>query len=80
MAGFGLSRTVHDHSDSAHDTLVGTLAHMAPEQFLGRGASTASSIYALGTTLLEVHRLSRRRGYPRLHQMGMGRRTGRIEG
>ncbi|WP_411104300.1 protein kinase domain-containing protein [Streptomyces sp. cmx-4-9] len=54
LADFGLSRTVHDDSRSAPDTLVGTLAYMAPEQFLGHGASTASDIYALGLTLLEA--------------------------
>ncbi|MFJ1868803.1 protein kinase [Streptomyces sp. NPDC088097] len=54
LADFGLSRTVHDHSHSAPDTLVGTLAYMAPEQFLGQGAGTASDIYALGVTLLEA--------------------------
>ncbi|WP_051837023.1 serine/threonine-protein kinase [Streptomyces sp. NRRL F-2580] len=54
LADFGLSRTVHDDSHSAPDTLVGTLAYMAPEQFLGQGASTASDIYALGMTLLEA--------------------------
>ncbi|MFD3542237.1 serine/threonine-protein kinase [Streptomyces sp. NPDC058662] len=54
LADFGLSRTVHAHSHSAPDTLVGTLAYMAPEQFLGQGASTASDIYALGVTLLEA--------------------------
>lgn len=54
LADFGLSRTVHEHSISAPDTLVGTLAYMAPEQLLGQGASTASDIYALGVTLLEA--------------------------
>ncbi|MFD9302568.1 serine/threonine-protein kinase [Streptomyces sp. NPDC060048] len=54
LADFGLSRTVNDHSRSAPDTLVGTLAYMAPEQLLGQGASTASDIYALGVTLLEA--------------------------
>ncbi|MFD9339762.1 protein kinase [Streptomyces sp. NPDC060028] len=54
LADFGLSRTVHERSHSAPDTLVGTLAYMAPEQFLGEGASTASDIYALGMTLLEA--------------------------
>lgn len=54
LADFGLSRTVHDHSHSASDTLVGTLAYMAPEQFLGQGASAASDIYAMGVTLLEA--------------------------
>ncbi|MFD3697972.1 protein kinase [Streptomyces sp. NPDC058646] len=54
LADFGLSRTIHDQSHSAPDTLVGTLAYMAPEQFLGQGASTASDIYALGVTLLEA--------------------------
>ncbi|MCY0949958.1 serine/threonine-protein kinase [Streptomyces sp. H27-S2] len=54
LADFGLSRTVHDHSHGAPDTLVGTLAYMAPEQFLGQGASAASDIYAMGVTLLEA--------------------------
>lgn len=54
LADFGLSRTVHERSHSTSDTLVGTLAYMAPEQFLGRGASTASDVYALGLTLLEA--------------------------
>ncbi|MEV6578542.1 serine/threonine-protein kinase [Streptomyces sp. NPDC051582] len=54
LADFGLSRTVHDRSRETHETLVGTLAYMAPEQFLGQGASTASDIYALGLTLLEA--------------------------
>ncbi|MFD6874593.1 MULTISPECIES: protein kinase [unclassified Streptomyces] len=61
LADFGLARTVHEHSHSAPDTLVGTLAYMAPEQFLGEGASTASDIYALGVTLLEA--LTGRREY-----------------
>ncbi|MEU9419585.1 protein kinase [Streptomyces sp. NPDC048272] len=61
LADFGLSRTVQDHSHSAPDTLVGTLAYMAPEQFLGQGASMASDIYALGVTLLEA--LTGRREY-----------------
>lgn len=54
LADFGLSRTVYDQSHGAPDSLVGTLAYMAPEQLLGRGASTASDIYALGVTLLEA--------------------------
>ncbi|MCC0100463.1 protein kinase [Streptomyces flavotricini] len=54
LADFGLSRTVHDRPRETSETLVGTLAYMAPEQFLGQGASTASDIYALGLTLLEA--------------------------
>ncbi|MFF3215382.1 protein kinase [Streptomyces sp. NPDC002886] len=54
LADFGLSRTVHEHSVSAPDALVGTVAYMAPEQLLGEGTSTASDIYALGVTLLEA--------------------------
>ncbi|MFF0215873.1 serine/threonine-protein kinase [Streptomyces vinaceus] len=55
LADFGLSRTVHDRSPrDTSGTLFGTLAYMAPEQFLGQGASTASDIYALGLTLLEA--------------------------
>ncbi|WP_051807787.1 serine/threonine-protein kinase [Streptomyces sp. NRRL F-2664] len=61
LADFGLSRTVHERTRSAPDTLVGTVAYMAPEQFLGEGASTASDIYALGVTLLEA--LTGRREY-----------------
>ncbi|MFD3546734.1 protein kinase [Streptomyces sp. NPDC058655] len=54
LADFGLSRTVHDRSLSGSETLVGTLAYMAPEQFLGHGASPAGDVYALGLTLLEA--------------------------
>ncbi|MFF1414548.1 protein kinase [Streptomyces sp. NPDC058289] len=54
LADFGLSRTEHEHSISAPDTLVGTVTYMAPEQLLGQGASKASDIYALGVTLLEA--------------------------
>ncbi|WP_411104156.1 serine/threonine-protein kinase [Streptomyces sp. cmx-4-9] len=54
LADFGLSRAVDDRSHSSADTLVGTLAYMAPEQLLGQGASTASDVYALGLTLLEA--------------------------
>lgn len=61
LADFGLSRTMHDRSRETSETLVGTLAYMAPEQLLGQGASTASDIYALGLTLLEA--LTGRREY-----------------
>ncbi|MEU4732394.1 protein kinase [Streptomyces sp. NPDC023588] len=54
LADFGLARTVRDQSHSTAEALVGTLAYMAPEQFLGQGASTASDVYALGLTLLEA--------------------------
>ncbi|MFF3017358.1 serine/threonine-protein kinase [Streptomyces sp. NPDC057939] len=54
LADFGLSRTVHDRPHEAPDTLVGTLAYMAPEQLLGRAATTASDVYAFGLTLLEA--------------------------
>ncbi|MEU8843867.1 protein kinase [Streptomyces roseus] len=54
LADFGLSRSVRDRSRETSETLVGTLAYMAPEQFLGEGASPASDIYALGLTLLEA--------------------------
>ncbi|MFD7078868.1 serine/threonine-protein kinase [Streptomyces sp. NPDC059918] len=54
LADFGLSRTVCDRTREASETLVGTLAYMAPEQFLGEGASTAGDIYALGLTLIEA--------------------------
>ncbi|MEV6684785.1 serine/threonine-protein kinase [Streptomyces sp. NPDC051130] len=54
LADFGLARAVDDHSRSAPETLVGTLAYMAPEQLRGQGAGMASDIYALGLTLLEA--------------------------
>ncbi|WP_338692730.1 serine/threonine-protein kinase [Streptomyces sp. Q6] len=54
LADFGLSRSVDDHTHSEPGTLVGSLAYMAPEQLLGRGASKASDIYALGLVLLEA--------------------------
>lgn len=54
LADFGLSRTVQERSHSTPEALVGTPAYMAPEQFLGQGASTASDVHALGVTLLEA--------------------------
>ncbi|MFJ6718467.1 protein kinase [Streptomyces sp. NPDC091259] len=54
LADFGLARAVDDHSRSEPDTLVGTLAYMAPEQLRGEGAGMASDVYALGLTLLEA--------------------------
>ncbi|MFF1556244.1 serine/threonine-protein kinase [Streptomyces sp. NPDC058279] len=54
LADFGLARAVDDHSRSEPDTLVGTLAYMAPEQLRGQGAGMASDVYALGLTLLEA--------------------------
>ncbi|MGW7436524.1 protein kinase domain-containing protein [Streptomyces sp. NPDC054849] len=54
LADFGLARTVHERSHSTPEALVGTPAYMAPEQFLGQGASTASDVHALGVTLLEA--------------------------
>ncbi|MEU9233886.1 serine/threonine-protein kinase [Streptomyces subrutilus] len=54
LADFGLSQAVDDDSRGEPDALVGTLPYMAPEQLLGRGAGTASDVYALGLTLLEA--------------------------
>lgn len=54
LADFGLARAVDDHSRSEPETLVGTLAYMAPEQLRGQGAGMASDVYALGLTLLEA--------------------------
>ncbi|GHB80797.1 hypothetical protein GCM10010347_59480 [Streptomyces cirratus] len=54
LADFGLARAVDDRTRSEPETLVGTLAYMAPEQLRGHGAGMASDVYALGLTLLEA--------------------------
>ncbi|MFD3872757.1 serine/threonine-protein kinase [Streptomyces sp. NPDC058623] len=61
LADFGLARAVDDRPRDEPGTLVGTLAYMAPEQLLGRCATTASDVYAFGLTLLEA--LTGRREY-----------------
>ncbi|OYU29180.1 MAG: hypothetical protein CFE41_01765 [Burkholderiales bacterium PBB2] len=52
--GPGVSGTFGTSGASAQPLVSGTLAYMAPEQMLGRPASVASDIYALGLVMGEM--------------------------
>src|SRR5262249_31691824 len=58
IADFGLSKILDERSARPSDTLVctimGTPGYMAPEQWRGTVASSASDIYALGMILYEM--------------------------
>lgn len=57
---FGIARADQmDRETATRDYAVGSLPYMAPELLMGKGASPASDMYALGVTLLEV--MSRKR-------------------
>ena len=52
---FGIARADQmDRETATRDYAVGSLPYMAPELLIGKGASPASDMYALGVTLLEV--------------------------
>ncbi|MEM8530434.1 MAG: protein kinase [Chloroflexota bacterium] len=57
LADFGIARPLDTHTSAqltATGALIGTLAYIAPEQFLGTGADQRSDIYALGIMLFEM--------------------------
>ena len=57
LADFGIARPLDTHTSAqltATGALIGTLAYIAPEQFLGSGADQRSDIYALGIMLFEM--------------------------
>lgn len=57
LADFGIARPLNTQSSdqlTATGALIGTLAYMAPEQFLGAGSDQRSDIYALGVMLFEM--------------------------
>ncbi|MEZ6075825.1 MAG: serine/threonine-protein kinase, partial [Pirellulaceae bacterium] len=52
---FGLSKVLNDQRELTRvGQGLGTTYHVAPEQYLGIGASEASDVYSLGITLLEM--------------------------
>jgi predicted Ser/Thr protein kinase/tetratricopeptide (TPR) repeat protein len=51
---FGVASSVETLRNQASDTVVGTLAYMAPELLSGKPASEASDLYALGTLAYEI--------------------------
>jgi serine/threonine-protein kinase len=53
ITDFGLAVDLGD--DVQENTILGTPAYMAPEQFAGKGATVRSDIYALGLILYEIY-------------------------
>lgn len=54
LTDFSLAGTVQLPNLTAHNSLVGSPAYMAPELFQGSPADLRSDLYSLGITLLEV--------------------------
>ncbi len=54
VADFGIARLVSEDTITSSDQLFGTAAYLAPEQALGRPASSASDRYALAVTAFEL--------------------------
>jgi predicted ATPase len=54
LMDFGLAHTVDAPHLTKEDTLVGTLAYLAPEVIQGQSASIQSDLYALGVLLYEL--------------------------
>ncbi|MEM8530433.1 MAG: protein kinase [Chloroflexota bacterium] len=57
LADFGIARPLDTHSSTqltATGALIGTVAYIAPEQFLGTDAGQQSDIYALGIMFFEM--------------------------
>ncbi len=61
LMDFGLARMVEPDTTQvstktvgSESQVVGTVGYMAPEQILGRGASTASDVFALGAVAFEA--------------------------
>lgn len=54
LADFGLARVTREASVTRTGALTGTPAHAAPEMLTGTGASAASDVYSLASTLHEL--------------------------
>ena len=54
LSDFGIAKAWDGPSHTAENFVAGTAGYLAPEQAEGRGASTASDVYALGLVLLEA--------------------------
>lgn len=54
LADFGIAYLLESTHLTAPQSIIGTAAYLAPEQVLGKGASPASDIYALGLLLIEA--------------------------
>src|SRR5450755_2598753 len=54
VADFGIARLVSEDTITSSDQLFGTAAYLAPEQALGRPASSASDRYALAVAAFEL--------------------------
>ena len=54
VADFGIARLVSEDTITASDQLFGTAAYLAPEQALGRPATSASDRYALAVAAFEL--------------------------
>jgi hypothetical protein len=54
VADFGIARLVFEDTISSADQLFGTAAYLAPEQALGRAATSASDRYALAVAAFEL--------------------------
>jgi serine/threonine protein kinase len=54
VADFGIARLVSEDTITSSDQLFGTAAYLAPEQALGRAATSASDRYALAVAAFEL--------------------------
>ena len=54
LMDFGIAKAESMTSMTETGMLMGTVRYMAPEQFLGRDATTASDLYALGLVVYEL--------------------------
>jgi serine/threonine-protein kinase len=53
LADFGITKAEGDANLTVTGSIVGTIDYMAPEQFLGRPATSASDVYSFGCVLYE---------------------------
>src|SRR5207249_576618 len=54
LGDFGLAMALDRSRMTAHGMMVGTVAHMPPEQALGRAPDARSDLYSLGAMLYEM--------------------------
>src|SRR5450756_369441 len=54
VTDFGIARTISGTKLTATGTIIGTFAHMAPEQCLGEPAAFSNDIWAVGCVLYEL--------------------------